>query len=63
MGCEELCSYGNVCLWLAVLLTSQPCSGSSLQLDPAYLVANENKAKRDLGRLPAIVQLAYTFTS
>lgn len=52
-----------ICIWSALLQTSQSCSGSSLQLDPAYCAANHNKAKKDLGRLPAIVQLAYTFVS
>ena len=50
--CRAVCvSYDYICLKLAVLLTPQPCSGSSLQLDPAASAANENKAKERSGKI------------
>lgn len=46
-----------VYVFVSTVANFTACSGSRLQLneDPTYSAANENKAKKDLGRLPAIV--------
>lgn len=64
LGCEELCTFDSMFFFWAVVLSA--CRGSSLQLRVeglGFSAANENKAKKDLGSLPAIVQLPYSFTS